>query len=260
MVAKKSIYALLIFFCISLSSYAESVKKLLVDEAGVLQPDIFTKIEKHLQTVSHKSGSDAVIVIVSDTGEKIPQDYADDYFDDNGYGQGSEKEGSLLLIVTGDGSPGSRYIYISTHGKKTIEALTDVSIERLLDTLIAGGLKDNQYLSSIDSYLTALSRRFYNTLSVVDVAISLGAAIVFFLLKFFGTIKKYKNKGARSFVPFYDVNKNSIVSFTTVNDTFLSSKTVSRVIKLESGSGSRSGSTTRTSSRGETHGGGGRSF
>lgn len=258
MVAKKIIYALMFFICINV--YSEGEKKLLVDEAGVLQPEVFAKIEKRLKTVSQKSGSDAVVVIVSDAGGKSPQDYADDYFDYNDYGQGSEKEGSLLLIITGDGTSGSRYAHISTHGEKTIKTITDSVIEKLLDSLIDGGLKKNNYSKGIESYLNTLSGRFYNSLSLLEVGISLGLALLAFFFKFFGTIKKYKSKGNFAAAPFYDVNKNSLVSFATVNDTFLSTNTVSHVIESNRDNSSGSSSTTHTSSSGETHGGGGRSF
>lgn len=259
MVVKKIICSLIIFFCIGLSSYAEIEKKLLIDEAGVLQPEVFAKIEKQLKTVSRKSGSETVIVIVSSTGEKSPQDYADDYFDYNGYGQGTESEGSLLLIVTGDGTQGSRYAHISTHGEKTISTLTDSSIEKLLDSLIYGGLKENNYAKGIESYLKALARKFYNSLSLMEILISLGIAVISFAFKFLGTQRKYKNKEAFAFAPFYDIKKNSLVSFETVDDVFLSANTVSHVIKSNSG-GDSGGSSTHTSSSGRTHGGGGRSF
>lgn len=257
MVAKKIIYALMFFICINV--YSESEKKLLVDETGVLQPEVFAKIEKRLKTVSQKSGSDAVVVIVSDAGGKSPQDYADDYFDYNDYGQGSEKEGSLLLIITGDGTSGSRYAHISTHGEKTISTLTDSVIEKLLDSLIDGGLKKNNYSKGIESYLSTLSGRFYNSLSLLEVGISLGLALLAFFFKFFGTIRKYKSKGNFAPAPFYDVSKNSLVSFATTDDTFLSTNTVSHVIKSNS-EGNSGGSSTHTSSSGRTHGGGGRSF
>ncbi len=257
MVVKKIIYALMFFICINV--YSESEKKLLVDEAGVLQPEVFAKIEKRLKTVSQKSGSDAVVVIVSDAGGKSPQDYADDYFDYNDYGQGSEKEGSLLLIITGDGTSGSRYAHISTHGEKTISTLTDNSIEKLLDSLIYGGLKENNYAKGIESYLKALGRKFYNSLSLMEILISLGIAVISFAFKFLGTQRKYKNKEAFAFAPFYDIKKNSLVSFETVDDVFLSTNTVSHVIKSNS-EGNSGGSSTHTSSSGRTHGGGGRSF
>jgi len=259
MVVKKIICSLIIFFCIGLSSYAEIEKKLLIDEAGVLQPEVFAKIEKQLKTVSRKSGSETVIVIVSSTGEKSPQDYADDYFDYNDYGQGSEKEGSLLLIITGDGTSGSRYAHISTHGEKTISTLTDNSIEKLLDSLIYGGLKENNYAKGIESYLKALGRKFYNSLSLMEILISLGIAVISFAFKFLGTQRKYKNKEAFAFAPFYDIKKNSLVSFETVDDVFLSTNTVSHVIKSNS-EGNSGGSSTHPSSSGRTHGGGGRSF
>ena len=64
MVVKKIICSLIIFFCIGLSSYAEIEKKLLIDEAGVLSQESFSKIEKSLYKISQKSKSETVIVIV----------------------------------------------------------------------------------------------------------------------------------------------------------------------------------------------------
>ena len=258
MVASKRITVALMF-CICFSSYAESEKKLLIDEVGVLGAEAFSKIETHLKTVSQKSKSDAVVVIVSNSGDKTPQDYADDYFDYSGYGQGEEKEGSLLLIITGDGSPNSRYAHISTHGEKTIKTINDDTIEALLDSLIDGGLKENNYLVGIESYVNSLSKRFYNSLSILEIAISLIVGLLFFLFNYFGTIKKYKSKGNFAFVPFYDISKNSIVSFATNNDIFISTNTTSHAIQTNTSKGSGE-STIHTSSSGETHGGGGRSF
>ena len=257
--SKKIICAFVLLISICVSSYAGD-KRLLVDEAGVLEAKAFAKIEKHLKTISEKSKSEAVVVIVSDAEGKTPEAYADDYFDYNDYGLGDEKEGSLLLIITGDGTQGSRYAHISTHGKKTIETITDGVIEKLLDALIDGGLKKNDYPKGIESYLSTLSGRFYNSLSLMEVGISLGLALLTFLLKFFGTISKYKSKGNFAAAPFYDIGKNSLVSFATNNDTFLTSNTTSHIIQSNKGKGGFGTSTTHTSSSGKTHGGGGRSF
>ncbi|MGP1520925.1 MAG: TPM domain-containing protein [Treponema sp.] len=263
MVVKKNLYSFVLFFLIVSSFYAEvyseTEKKFLIDEAGVLQKEDFSKIEALLKGISEKASSDVVIVLVSDTGDRSPKDYADDYFDYNNYGQGEKKEGSLLLIVTGDGKQGGRYAHISTHGKKTIKTIDDETIEKLLDSLIDGGLKENDYFNGIKSYLNALSRRFYNSLSLFEIVISLIIAILVFLFKFFGTKRVYKNEGAFASKPFYDVKQNSVVSFANVTDAFISSNTTSHVIERKHNSSSR-GSTTHTSSSGEVHGGGGRSF
>jgi len=260
MVVKKTFCALLIFFIFLVSVYAEQERALLIDDAGVLSAEAFTKIEKQLQTVSRKSDSEAVIVIVSDTERKTPQEYADGYFDYNDYGRGTEKEGSLLLIVTGDGSAGSRYAHISTHGEKTIGTLTDAAIEDLLDALIDGGLKDNRYEAGIRAYLKTLAGNFYNSLSVMEILIGLAAAVLMFLVKFFGTQKKYKKRETFSAEPLYIIENNAAVQFTPIADVFISSNTVSRIIPKADKTGGSGGSSTHTSSSGETHGGGGRSF
>ena len=68
--SKKIICAFVLLISISISSYAGD-KRLLVDEAGVLDVKDFTKIEKHLKTISEKSKSEAVVVIVSDAEGKL---------------------------------------------------------------------------------------------------------------------------------------------------------------------------------------------
>ncbi|MEL3911477.1 TPM domain-containing protein [Treponema pedis] len=232
-------------------------KELLVDNEGILTADEAAEITDYLKKVSEKSKSDTVIVIVSETGGKTPEEFADDYFDYNGYGQGPEKEGSLLLFVTGNGTSGSRHVHISTHGEKTIFAITDSRIEKLLDTVIDGGLKDGEYKAAFNAYIKRLSGYFYNSLSFMEVAVSLAVGLMMFFAKFFGTQSSYKAKKVQAF---YNTDKNAVARFNPVKDVFLSTNTVSRIIPKSNENSSSGKSSTHTSSSGESHGGGGRSF
>lgn len=249
----KKFLLLCIAILASISLYAQAI---VVDEAGVLSTGEIVAFEAKLARFEQQAKSQAVVVIVPSLNGKSREAFADDYFDYNGYGYGEEKEGVLLLIATGDGTPGSGDMHISTHGSKTIGKLSDRKIERLLDTLYDDGLKDRNYASAIDSYIDDLSFCFFNTLSSRDSAVGVGGGLLTFLLSFFGIKRRNKVKEMK---PAFNAGKNAAVSFAATNDKLISSNVFTQKI-VRSNPTSDGGSSTHTSSSGETHGGGGRSF
>lgn len=257
MVKKRIICILLSILFFAVCAVSAFAKDLVIDEAGILNSGVIARLNSYLENVSAKSKSETVIVIVSDTNGKTPEAYADDYFDYNGFGFGDEREGSLLLFVTGDGTEGSRHVHISTSGKNTIAAITDSRIKDLLDAVIDGGLRNGDYEAGFNAYIKKLARFFYNSLSVIEILISLGAALLLFILKFFGTQATYKAKRARVI---FDMGKNCVAALNPVKDVFLSTNTISKAIPKSTSTSKNSGSSTHTSSSGRTHGGGGRSF
>ena len=74
---------------------------------------------KELDRISTALPADVVAVTVNSTEGKTPMEYADDYYDYNGYGQGSDYSGVILLI-----DMGSREMWISTSGM-CIDAIGD---------------------------------------------------------------------------------------------------------------------------------------
>ncbi len=225
--------------------------KLLVDKSNFLTESLFNEINQMLKDFAAKGKTELVIVLTPDTADKTPEAFADDYFDYNGYGIGAEKEGALLLIVTGE----NRYAHISTHGSKTIDTISDARIESLLDALIDGGLSYGDYEEGLKSFITKFDDYIFNRLSFVEALAGMGAAALAFVKRFFGTKKKYKLKEA---APQYNTAKNAFSALNDFEDKLISKNTVSRIIQTSSSSGG--GSSTHTSSSGETHGGGGRSF
>ena len=81
---------------------------LLVDNASLLSGSEYAYVEGLLENASDRHGASFVIVTVNGTGGKSMMEYADDYFDYNGYGE----DGILLLIDNFEGD-----WYISTSGK-----------------------------------------------------------------------------------------------------------------------------------------------
>ena len=82
-----------------------------VDDANLLSSEEEQQLREDLASFKEQYNMDAVIVTSNDLGGKSQMDYADDYFDYNGYGVGEDKSGLLLLIDMDD-----RKVWISTSG------------------------------------------------------------------------------------------------------------------------------------------------
>ena len=91
----------------------------LVDEADLLTDEEEADILEQLDEISERQECDVAVVTVDGLDGKSAMEYADDFYDYNGYGFGEEKDGILLLV-----SMEERDWYISTCGFG-ITALTD---------------------------------------------------------------------------------------------------------------------------------------
>ena len=73
-----------------------------VDEAKLLSQDERNQLMESIEVFRKEYNMDLVIVTSNDLEGKKPRDYADDYYDYNGYGLGDNKSGLLLLIDMDD--------------------------------------------------------------------------------------------------------------------------------------------------------------
>ena len=107
---KKHVYALLCAVLCSLlfpsaALSANSGYGLVMDEADLLTDSEEEALSEMLEEISLKQGNDIVVVTVYSLGGKSAESFADDYFDYNGYGQGTAKSGvpcallCLFLVV-----------------------------------------------------------------------------------------------------------------------------------------------------------------
>ena len=110
-----------------------------IDNLGYLTESEVLYLQGSIERIKDNYRLDTVIVITDDTQGKSSRDYADDYFDYNGYGVGSDYSGLLLLI-----NMDKREAYISTNGK-AIDIFTDKRIDNILDDVA-------QHLSKRDYY------------------------------------------------------------------------------------------------------------
>lgn len=83
----------------------------LADNASLLTEEERETVAALLDTVSARCGADIVVVTTDSLDGKTPRDFADDFFDQNGFGTGEERSGVLLMVCMN-----TRDWYISTSG------------------------------------------------------------------------------------------------------------------------------------------------
>ncbi len=241
---------------------AQEQPALLVDEAGVLEKEQYEELEKELEDVSAQQACDVVIITVSDLEGKEASVYADDYYDEYGYGHGQELDGILFLLDMGD-----RNWAISTSGFG-ITAFTDAGQEYIMEQ-ISGELKDNDYnqafqdfTSLCDKFLTqAKTGEPYDTGHLpkesldlfwlpADILIGLVIALIIALFK------RSRLTSVREKVNAQDYVVPGSIHLTTRQD-HLVNRTVTKkpIVREEEKEEVKTGSTTHTSSQGKTHGG-----
>ena len=83
----------------SFSAFAEASNPRLVDNAGLLTEDEYETVLEKLNTTSENLNFDIVVVTTDSVGSKTVTEYADDFYDYNGYGYGKDDDGILRLRV-----------------------------------------------------------------------------------------------------------------------------------------------------------------
>ncbi len=231
----------------------------IVDDADLLTTGEVAELETIARGLVEKYQMDVVIVTVDSMGYKTATEYADDYFDYNGYGIGSDHSGVLLLL-----SMEYRDWALSTCGE-SIDALSDYDQERIMDGVL-DYFGDDEYYDGFCLYLEELDRYFeaYETGETVEDPIDLYDAFVYIVISLViglvaglititilkGQMKTVKQqRGAESYVV------AGSFDLKVKQDRFLYSKT-SKVSRSSDSGGSRSGgSSTHRSSSGRSHGG-----
>lgn len=148
----------------------ERQKPRLVDEANLLSESEYNNLLKRLDDLSEKYWCDIAIVTVNDIGFKTPMDFADDYYDYNGYGYGPDDDGMLFLLSMAD-----RDWWMTTHayGRYVFsnEGL-DYIFDRIKDPL---GNNDfnaafNQFVDECEVFLNKArnENEAYNVQAVAD--------------------------------------------------------------------------------------------
>lgn len=118
---------MLVLSLVPLSVMADNQR--VYDQADLFSQSQKEELQNKIMELRETLQLDLVIVTMNNSAGKTSRDYADDFYDENGFGFGEEYDGLLLLINMQD-----REVHISTSGK-AIEYFTEARIEAVLDEI-----------------------------------------------------------------------------------------------------------------------------
>lgn len=265
----KKIYLCILIAVIMTASLVSQVcaadLPLLYDEAEVLMDYEEAELLAKLESVSDSVNMDVVVAIVNSTGELSPMEYADDFFDYNGYGRGPDRDGLVLLV-----SMEYREWWISTRGY-AITVFTDAGLEYISEQFLPYLSGDN-YAAAFDDFANQcelfaaqastgdpydvhnLPKAPFDPVFSLVIALVIGLIIA---LIYTGHLKS-QLKSVHSQTHASGYVKAGSLNVTESRDFFLY-RNISRSVRQTS-SGSSGGSSTHTSSSGASHGGRGGGF
>lgn len=259
------LFALLLCMVVVIPTFAASDLPRLVDNADLLTDSEESTLLSKLNEISERQQADVVVVTADTLDGKTPMDYADDFYDYNGYGFGADKDGVLLLVSMED-----RDWWMSTTGYGII-AITDAGIEYISEKFLSD-LSDGDYADAFTTYAElcddfftqARSGQPYDTGHMPKQPFNIArnlliALIVGFVIALIATgVMKGKLKTVRFQSAASNYVKANSMNVTESRDMFLYTHVDRRAKPKDTDSSSGSG--THTSSSGSTHGGGGGKF
>lgn len=247
-----------------------------VDDASLFSAAEISQMEDIIQRIADEYQMDVVVLTTYDvpaTSSDAPiQDYADLYYENNGYGLGDDKAGLLYMIDMTNRAP-----CISTSGVM-IDYITDSRLEDLFD-VSADFLSSGQYgqaalklLNRLEAFLeegrlegsfrydAETGKRLsglYNVLTDDEMLLAAVCGVAVALFMYFTVSGRYSLKGSTYT---YDRDANTDCEITSAKERFV--RETRRVIRNQSGGNgshggsSGGGSAVHTSSSGGSHGGG----
>ena len=239
----------------------------LVDDAELLTTEEEAVLLEKLNEISERQQCDVVIVTVKTLGGKSAQDFADDFFDYNGFGYGPAADGALFLIC-----PEERDWWFSTHAFG-LKAFTDAGQDSMMKT-VKPHLSADRYNKAFleladqcDRFLTqaragdpydvgslpARPRGLQRPLTNVIISLVVGVVVAFLVV----TAMKAPLKSVRRQAAAGSYLRQNSLNLTNSRESFLY-RNVSRTARpTESSGGGGGGSSSHSSSSGRSHGGSG---
>jgi len=224
----------------------------IVDNAGLLSDNEKALLEKQMEEIAAVYKFDLVIVTEKSIGAVEPMKYADDFFDNNGYGLGEARDGCLLLQVTG-----SRDYWFSASGRG-IKVLNSSAFSKLENNVLKHLKNDNPsgaytaFLITLKEFLVLESKgRSYNFFHEWNFVLVIAVWIIAFVIGFF-IVQNWKTK-MNTALPGKEADTyvvSNSLAFKNQSDRFLySTMSKTKVVK------SSSSSSVHTSSSGRSHSG-----
>ena len=229
-----SLFLLLILLVNALPVVSGAALPLVIDEANLLSTRQTQSLTDQAAAIRDRYQMDVVILTVFSLNGKDPEAYADDYYDEMGYGMGSDHSGILLLI-----SMENRDWAISTCGE-AITWVTDQDLARL-DRILDAPLPEESGFSWNRLLLTLLVSLLLGGLA--------GGMVLLALRRQMHTARPQRYAG--------DYVVPNSFQLTLQRDIYLYSRTsrVKRQTSEHSGNYHGGSSSTHRSSGGARHGG-----
>lgn len=268
---KKTIRILCMLLLILLPC-AAMAGNMVVDDARLFSSAEVDQIETMIRRIREEYQMDVVVVTSRDVGYNDSQRFADQFFEQGGYGLGEDHAGLLYLIDMRNRIP-----YISTTGVM-IDYITDSRLESLFDcsydALVEGeyGLSAMQLLQRLEKFLKQGRQEgsfrydaqtgqrlsgLYNTLTLPELLAALGCGAAAAAVMALVVLNQYSMKGGS----FRCENATDASCHLTVDEENFLRQNVVRTRNApppgSNGHGGGNGSGVHRSSSGTFHGGGG---
>ena len=230
-----------------------------VDLAGLVDGETTSKIEEQLREISVRQKMDIVIVTTNSLDGKTPVDYADDFYDEGGYGYFDSRDGVLFLLSMED-----RDWVMSTTGK-AIDTFTIEGQAYITDT-ITPYLSEGNYAKAFDIYADLcdgfidqakkgepygaghLPKKYFKIIWIpIGLLVGFGIALIMSLSQKSQMKSIVKQQSASRYT------KEDSINMFNSQDRYINNIVTTRIIQTNDTSGG--GSNTHTSSSGTTHGG-----
>ena len=234
---------LLLLLCVS-PALAEQPR--VIDEANVLTADDEARLEEAITLIGQQHQFDVVLLTKTSIDGKVPRYYAADYYDYGGYGYGKNKDGIIILLVTGAGVGNRDYTIVMTgRGEKIFNDSVVSDIEQdILPALRASNYSAGlaRFVTDVEAYLTdyTATRRATRVAPILGVIGLIVGTIVAFALRFQMRSVRRKNS-ASNYV------RDGSFRLTRVQDIYLYTTTTRRRIETQSSGGGHGGGFTGSS-------------
>lgn len=217
----------------------------LIDNADLLSDGEESKILSILDAKSEELQFDIVIVTVESTGNKSAQEFADDFYDYNGYGFGEDFDGTLFLV-----DMTNRQWAVSTCGEGEY-IIDDFALDEI-EELCIPDLTAGDYYSAFNSYINIteeyiIDDNTFPLFSILFFSVAAGFIIALIVV----SVMKSKLKSVRKQLYAGVYTKENSFTVTQSRDIYLYSH-VTRTAKPKNNS--------HSSSSGRSHGGRSGSF
>lgn len=136
---------------------SERQQPLLVDEGDILTEEEEAKLLNELERISAEQKCDVAVIIPRSLGYKSAESFTEDFYDQYGYGQGTTKDGVMLMVCMEErdyyfDSAGAAQDWFDLNTKLRIEDtfLDDLSSGRYLSAFLSYASSCEQVLRSVD--------------------------------------------------------------------------------------------------------------